>query len=1678
MKNMQTLNGSWQGGGVKIAKVFALSLAASLLLVLSGCQNPVRPPAPAAPEAGGMGTFSLTIGEEDLARTPTVRPPGFSREAFDRFDLDFTRHQWCNTFNQTVSVEDWQIGAPVSLPAGRWVLLVTAFIDGDVDVAQGRISDFTVTAGQTVDGNVMLAPIPFHSTNFPHRGELHWDIQYEGLDLTLARMELTRIYPAPIASHFTVHFIGGLAQADNPGYWPLGVEAGQYRAVITLQNSENALAVISTIVHVYRDMTSTVEFVFTEDHFQVPLLDVILGLWDLEPDLQDTFYGTGIAPGHFALLDVNGVTADNIGGLACWFDYFREELTPTNLAGLRTLVDVARLGVYSQNEDFLAVAHDHRGAATAAISALRSSANGNNTAITGFRWTGDRTVEVQIAGVLLEFEFANDIPVGMRVPYTTLADQLLWLRNNSMVGNTYIVEVIAIAPETITSTAAALPSRAITVVLTSSTAATAHVSLSGIGSLFTIPANLTLELGNVTLHGVTNNTASLINVQTNGRLIMREGSTVRGNNNTWATAGGVNVANGGRFILDGGTIASNTGEWNAGGVNVANGGQLRIISGVIYGSDADEDLRNTASPSGASLFVGTGNPIATAQFGTFDPSGEFGEDAYWQSNGNFTTTNATVRVENGELVRPEGDLDEQIAWLMVFAQAGGTYDIVISEDAELTPQSLVFSPVRNNVTFTLIGYEPGATVSLAATTNGSLFTIGSGVTLVLDDITLEGRNNNNAPVVQVNSGGNLRMEAGSGITGNVNPSGTGGGVNIASGGIFTMLGGRIFGNTAWGGGSVNVASGGTFRMVNGVIFGGDADEGLRNTVASGQPFSVSGTAQRGTIDDFGTFVPFTPNLTSNNLTLRVEEGVLLQPEGGNLVEQLAWLRTHAQSNQTYTIDLDGTVRAVTPTQASLAFSNSNVTIVLTSYEPSTVSLSANGNMFVIGSGHTLVLDGNVTLMGRGPNATPVSTANNTHLVRVDTGGTLLMKDGAITGNTSPTGTGVNEGGGMRVNGAFTMYGGTISGNTTVGTNRGGGVHIAGTGTFNMRGGTISGNQSGGNGGGVFNNGGTFRISTGLISSNTAPSNTGALSGASTVEVPIEAGGFVPAGWALPANVNVNIDIEDGVWQGATYTVTFNANNGDGTFDITIPAGLGSTITIPAGSGLSRPDSIFIGWNTEADGTGIARTVGSTYTPTGNTTLFARWMPVGDIAGAVVVYGDTLAERWTWLETDSQPGGSYLIVVEDDDVFASRTLPANITVILRGSQPSTTIGLSSTNASLFTIGSGSTLMLGENITLLGRGPDGVPGSSSIAQPLVRVNSGGTLIMNQGSRISGNTNTTSTAANMGGGVHVASGGTFHMFDGAISGNTVWNNGGGVYVANAGTFNMRGGTIYGNAAASQGGGVFIIAGGNFRISDGMILGSDAAEGANTTATSNGASLHGTASVGTFDGAGLFVESTSWTLPTTNVTIDVENGEWQNETFTVTFNSNGGTGTVPALSVPAGLGIAITIPGGGGLSRPGYVFAGWNTATDGTGTAFTAGTTHTPTANMALYARWVVDAVRNLTVHLRGALTDSWHGGSALRISVNGVDRSPNVTIANATANTVTFDADVGSIIRVYWVSGSHPNECAFAIWYTDNPPSITFNPSTGTPNDTSRFLLYRLYGGLNLATGTLLGTFTVGQ
>jgi fibronectin type 3 domain-containing protein len=102
-----------------------------------------------------------------------------------------------------------------------------------------------------------------------------------------------------------------------------------------------------------------------------------------------------------------------------------------------------------------------------------------------------------------------------------------------------------------------------------------------------------------------------------------------------------------------------------------------------------------------------------------------------------------------------------VTYLSSNAVSGHNYTIVLGANESVSPCTLSY-PERT-VGITVMGIGAERTISLSA--NGSLFTVGAGVTLTLGDkITLVGRSSNNNSLVSVT--GALVMNDGSKITGN------------------------------------------------------------------------------------------------------------------------------------------------------------------------------------------------------------------------------------------------------------------------------------------------------------------------------------------------------------------------------------------------------------------------------------------------------------------------------------------------------------------------------------------------------------------------------------------------------------------------------------------------------------------------------------------------------------------------------------------------------------------------------------------------------------------------------------------------------------------------------------------------------------------------------------------------
>jgi hypothetical protein len=372
------------------------------------------------------------------------------------------------------------------------------------------------------------------------------------------------------------------------------------------------------------------------------------------------------------------------------------------------------------------------------------------------------------------------------------------------------------------------------------------------------------------------------------------------------------------------------------------------------------------------------------------------------------------------------------------------------------------------------------TITLDEGRAGSLFTLEPGVTLVLQDVTLQGRGagfENSRALITV-AGGELLTGPGTIITENSSSSNNyGGGVFVGSG-TFTMNGGSITGNTATysGGGGVSVDSG-TFTMSGGSIMGNSAAIG-GVSVGSGT-FTMNGGSIIGNAS-FGS------------------AGVVVVFGGGTFTMNGGSIAENTSSAYGGGVYVDGTftMRGGSITGNTATYSG---------------GVCVSGGTFTMSGGSITGNSGNALSGG----------------VYVQSG-TFTMSGGSITGNIVPASAyGSRGSGGVYMEaGTFTMNGGSIAGNSATNS---GGVHV-GSGTFEMSGGSITGNIASANSGGVHVGSGTFEMSGGSITGNIASTNSGG--------VYVGSGTFTMSGGSIAGNSAYGVYVVGG--NGATFTMSNNA----------------------------------------------------------------------------------------------------------------------------------------------------------------------------------------------------------------------------------------------------------------------------------------------------------------------------------------------------------------------------------------------------------------------------------------------------------------------------------------------------------------------------------------------------------
>lgn len=130
----------------------------------------------------------------------------------------------------------------------------------------------------------------------------------------------------------------------------------------------------------------------------------------------------------------------------------------------------------------------------------------------------------------------------------------------------------------------------------------------------------------------------------------------------------------------------------------------------------------------------------------------------------------------------------------------------------------------------------------------------------------------------------------------------------------------------------------------------------------------------------------------------------------------------------------------------------------------------------------------------------------------------------------------------------------------------------------------------------------------------------------------------------------------------------------------------------------------------------------------------------------------------------------------------------------------------------------------------------------------------------------------------------------------------------------------------------------------------------------------------------------------------------------YSATYNGNGNTsGVVPVDNSTYSSGGSVTVAANSGsLAKTGYTFAGWNTASDGSGTSYLPGSTFAINSNTILYAQWALNSSSS------GCFPD----GNALGFS-GDIYSGAKVTFVGSTFDFVSSPVTIESWI--YYTGGN---------------------------------------------------------
>lgn len=124
----------------------------------------------------------------------------------------------------------------------------------------------------------------------------------------------------------------------------------------------------------------------------------------------------------------------------------------------------------------------------------------------------------------------------------------------------------------------------------------------------------------------------------------------------------------------------------------------------------------------------------------------------------------------------------------------------------------------------------------------------------------------------------------------------------------------------------------------------------------------------------------------------------------------------------------------------------------------------------------------------------------------------------------------------------------------------------------------------------------------------------------------------------------------------------------------------------------------------------------------------------------------------------------------------------------------------------------------------------------------------------------------------------------------------------------------------------------------------------------------------------------------------------KWNPITYSITYNGNGNTGGSTASQTKT-YDAAINLQNNG-FTKTGYHFTGWNTASNGTGTSYSAGASYNSNANLTLYAQWAINS-STLKVNPNGG---TWNNSTTTQSFTQNYNTTKAIPVPTRTGYTFT--------------------------------------------------------------------------